>query len=70
MLKMFIQADTRPALAQDAGKRRLAHLDWLAPHVGAVQLQQCDRFVPALTQRREDGQPTLVATHDFAIDQD
>jgi hypothetical protein len=54
MLKVFIQANAWAALAEDASERRLANLDWFAPHVGAVQFQQIEgeeegaRLVPAL----------------------
>ena len=50
-------------------------LDWLAPHVGAVQLQQVEgveegaRLVPPAAERLEDGQTPLVAAHDLAVDQ-
>ena len=40
--QVLVQADAGPALPQDAGQRRLADLDRLAPQVRAVQLQQVE----------------------------
>jgi hypothetical protein len=42
-------AERRAGLPQDAGERRLAHLNRLAPHVGAIQLQQ----VEGVEERRQ-----------------
>ena len=75
MLQVLVQAHTRPALAQDAGQRRLAHLDRLPAQVVAVQLQQVEgveerlRLVPAVAEQLEGGQPPLVAAHHLAVDQ-
>ena len=44
VLQMLVEAHAMPAVAQNAGERRLAHLDRLPAHVGAVQLQQVERI--------------------------
>jgi hypothetical protein len=41
MFKVFVQAQARSGLAQDARERGLARLDRLAPQVGAVELCLC-----------------------------
>ena len=54
---MLVQAHSGKALSQDACQRGLAGLDWLSPHIEAVQLQQIEgeqegaRLVPPLTKR-------------------
>jgi hypothetical protein len=40
VLQVFVETNAVPSLAQYAGQRRLAHLDWLPPKVRAVQLEQ------------------------------
>ena len=63
MLQVLVQAHARPALAQDAGQRRLAHLDRLSAQVVAVQLQQVEgveerlRLVPPVTEQLEEATP-------------
>ena len=42
MLEVLVKAYTVATLAQDAGQCRLADLDRLPAHVGAVQLQQVE----------------------------
>jgi hypothetical protein len=39
VIQVLVEAHSRAALAQDAGKGRLPNLDRLPPHVGAVQLK-------------------------------
>ena len=39
---MLVQTHAVPALAQEAGERRLARLDRLSPHIKAVHLQQVE----------------------------
>ena len=66
---------TWPALPQDAGQRRLAHLDRLPPKVRAVQLQQVKgakegrRLVPAMAKHLEGSHALLIAAHNLAVDQ-
>ena len=65
---------TWPALPQDAGQRRLAHLDRLPPKVRAVQLQQVKgakegrRLVPAMAKHLEGSHALLIAAHLFTVD--
>jgi hypothetical protein len=42
MLKMLVELQARPDLAQHGGERRLAHLERLTPQVSAVQLEQVE----------------------------
>ena len=63
VLQVLVQAHTRPALAQDACKSCLAHLDGLSAQVRPVQLQQvegveeCLRLVPPMSKELEGGPP-------------
>ena len=42
MFEVFVESHAVSALAQDAGQGRLAHLDRLPAHVGAVKLQEVE----------------------------
>ena len=76
VLQVLVQTHPRSALAQDAGERRLAHFDRLAPQVCAVQLQEEVegieeglRLVPPVAKQLEGSHTLVIATHHLAIDQ-
>jgi hypothetical protein len=66
---VLVQAHAVAAFPQDAGQHRLAHLDWLATQVRAVQFQQVKGIeerlglVPASAEHMEGSHTPLVAAH-------
>jgi hypothetical protein len=75
MFQVLVQPHAGTALAQDAGERRLAHLERLAPQIRAVQLQQVEgvekrlRLVASAAENVEPGESVLVAAHHLSVDQ-
>src|SRR5262249_59541749 len=55
--EVLVEAQAGQTSAQDAGKRRLARLDRLAPQVCAVQLQQVEGVEEDMLARRLTPQP-------------
>ena len=75
VLQVHVQPHAVPSLAQDAGQRRLAHLQRLAAQVLTVEFQQVKgvekrhSLVPTTAEEIEPGQSTLIAAHHLPVDQ-
>ena len=57
VLEVLVEAHAQPALAQNAGQRRLAHLQRLTAQIRAVQIEQVEgieegRALPTKTKPR------------------
>jgi hypothetical protein len=73
--KVLIQPHAVAALPQDAGERRLAHLDRLSTQIRSVELHQIEgaeepqRLVPPPAKDVKGRHAPLVGAHHLAVDE-
>jgi hypothetical protein len=74
VLQVLVELQARVARSQYTRQRRLAHLNWLAPHVLTVEFEQVETphehvaVLPTPAQLFEDRQPGPIARHRLAVD--